>query len=594
MDSTWQMVIVEIEVPSESALVQANVTSTSCVFGTLNQRTRVQLTHGALEGKGGDDSSFIFPRCWSRGYCLNTDTYLDDVAVEFPAPHSHLSSGPDMLMPIVVRHDSGVPSTTSSAAVESGAATSSSSGWDGGFELVMHSLTRKCGSLTPLREGALGRHVYLPVEEPPYSGEVGENFRCDGPTAPTNSHLGRVLAFNSSSGEHFVETFLAASSREEGRWMNLQGFQWLSPQEQEATLPGVHTGLESSYTWQCSRGCWIAVLDDADGCCEDEREGTGVARALALPSLLSQLNSREMKNTPFELPDSLLRDIDQGAPFVVPPLHRQQAQMMAQRQDHDEQTVLQRGDDVSQRTELGVHSDKIEENTCARCRPWSKASHRKQIVNEPESPETASVSLSGNCAAESLTATQLAATDQAFPEVPTFVGARARQSRQDTRRHMRGGAAGSFVTSKRLRFGRSRIEGWGVFTDDFIQKDDPILEYRGVLIGNAMADKKEREYRQEQRDDYQFRMDSDTVVDATTRGSLARYINHSCDPNCFTKIVEYVPVGDKKTKKIVVCSKKVIMPGEELKYDYKFSRAEENEERLPCFCGASNCKRYMN
>ena len=48
-------------------------------------------------------------------------------------------------------------------------------------------------------------------------------------------------------------------------------------------------------------------------------------------------------------------------------------------------------------------------------------------------------------------------------------------------------------------------------------------------------------------------MDDHTVVDATMRGSLARYVNHSCDPNCYTQIVEY-----RHVKKILIYSKRVI------------------------------------
>ena len=66
-----------------------------------------------------------------------------------------------------------------------------------------------------------------------------------------------------------------------------------------------------------------------------------------------------------------------------------------------------------------------------------------------------------------------------------------------------------------------------------------MLEYRGELIGNSVAEKRSLEYERSGRVDYLFRIDSETVCDATLCGSLARYINHSCAPNCVTKIVTH-------------------------------------------------------
>lgn len=60
------------------------------------------------------------------------------------------------------------------------------------------------------------------------------------------------------------------------------------------------------------------------------------------------------------------------------------------------------------------------------------------------------------------------------------------------------------------------------------------------------------------------RIDGDWVADATVRGGLARFINHSCDPNCYTKIFEV-----EGTRKIGIYAKKQIAPGQELAYDYK-------------------------
>lgn len=64
--------------------------------------------------------------------------------------------------------------------------------------------------------------------------------------------------------------------------------------------------------------------------------------------------------------------------------------------------------------------------------------------------------------------------------------------------------------------------------------------------------------------DYCCRIDKEWVADATVRGGLARFINHSCDPNCYTKIFEV-----EGTRKIGIYAKKNIGQGQELAYDYK-------------------------
>lgn len=141
-----------------------------------------------------------------------------------------------------------------------------------------------------------------------------------------------------------------------------------------------------------------------------------------------------------------------------------------------------------------------------------------------------------------------------------------------------------------LRFGKSIIHGWGVFTDEEITSGDLIVEYRGVLIGNAVADRREVEYeRAKIGSDYMFRMDSETVCDATHQGCVARFINASCTPNCHTQIITVNGV-----KRIAVYAKKDVDKGEELSYDYKFDLEFDESKRIPCNCGSSQCRGFMN
>jgi len=141
-----------------------------------------------------------------------------------------------------------------------------------------------------------------------------------------------------------------------------------------------------------------------------------------------------------------------------------------------------------------------------------------------------------------------------------------------------------------LRFDRSGIHAWGVFADEDIAADVMVVEYRGVLIGNAVAEKREKEYNAAKiGSDYMFRIDGNIVCDATKQGNVARFINASCDPNCYTKIITL-----DGNKRIVIYTKREISAGEELCYDYKFPLEYDPSKRIPCHCGAENCRGYMN
>ena len=82
-----------------------------------------------------------------------------------------------------------------------------------------------------------------------------------------------------------------------------------------------------------------------------------------------------------------------------------------------------------------------------------------------------------------------------------------------------------------------------------------------------VADVREARYGLDHEDGgcYLFRMDADNVVDATKIGSIARFINHSCNPNSYSKVVTV----DKGLKKIIIFAKRAIRKGDELVYDYQ-------------------------
>lgn len=83
---------------------------------------------------------------------------------------------------------------------------------------------------------------------------------------------------------------------------------------------------------------------------------------------------------------------------------------------------------------------------------------------------------------------------------------------------------------KLIRFSRSNIHGWGLFALEDIGQDEMIIEYVGEKVRLNVAEKRERNYEKKGiGSSYLFRIDNEMVIDATKRGAVARFINHSCN-----------------------------------------------------------------
>ena len=87
-----------------------------------------------------------------------------------------------------------------------------------------------------------------------------------------------------------------------------------------------------------------------------------------------------------------------------------------------------------------------------------------------------------------------------------------------------------------------------------------VIEYIGELIRNEVAEHREKEYDYANRGVYMFRIDDNLVIDATMCGGPARYINHSCNPNCVAEVVPF-----EKDSKIIIIAKRRIARGEEVR-----------------------------
>jgi SET domain-containing protein len=125
---------------------------------------------------------------------------------------------------------------------------------------------------------------------------------------------------------------------------------------------------------------------------------------------------------------------------------------------------------------------------------------------------------------------------------------------------------------------RSAIAGWGVYAGQTIEEDTRIVEYKGQLVSQAEAWKREQRYLPRQRI-WLFNISDRWARDAAFGGNIARYINHSCRPNCYTDVVG---------RSIWVLAARRIKEGEELTYDYN----TDGVAGISCLC-RPKCRRVL-
>ncbi len=109
--------------------------------------------------------------------------------------------------------------------------------------------------------------------------------------------------------------------------------------------------------------------------------------------------------------------------------------------------------------------------------------------------------------------------------------------------------------------------GLGLYTKQNFKSGDFVIEYTGPILNFKEADKKGGKYL--------FETNKNRFIDGTSRKNVARYINHSCKPNCEIDIVR---------GHILVIAKRKILAGEELNYDYEKEYFDEFIKPLGCKC----------
>ncbi|KAK1411751.1 hypothetical protein QVD17_32456 [Tagetes erecta] len=146
---------------------------------------------------------------------------------------------------------------------------------------------------------------------------------------------------------------------------------------------------------------------------------------------------------------------------------------------------------------------------------------------------------------------------------------------------------------KHLVVYKSGIHALGLYTSLFISQSAMVVEYVGEIVGLRVADRRETEYQSGKQLQYKsacyfFRIDKENIIDATRKGGIARFVNHSCEPNCVAKVITV-----RGEKKVVFFAERDIYPGEEITYDYHFNNEDEGKKIL-CSCNSNNCRRYLN
>jgi hypothetical protein len=122
----------------------------------------------------------------------------------------------------------------------------------------------------------------------------------------------------------------------------------------------------------------------------------------------------------------------------------------------------------------------------------------------------------------------------------------------------------------KIRRRRSRLHGWGVFACEPIAKNRRVIHYAGEKITHKESLKRETRYLRRGQI-WCFKLNNRWVIDGGVDGNLARFINHSCEPNCYAHIVDGT---------IWIRASRNIPAGEELTYDYH----TDGDGTIPCRC----------
>ncbi|XP_037032827.1 probable histone-lysine N-methyltransferase CG1716 isoform X2 [Bradysia coprophila] len=134
---------------------------------------------------------------------------------------------------------------------------------------------------------------------------------------------------------------------------------------------------------------------------------------------------------------------------------------------------------------------------------------------------------------------------------------------------------------------RAGKKGFGMKAVSVIEAGEFIMEYVGEVLNSKQFDERRFKYSNDNIQHHYFMaLRSDCVIDATIKGNISRFINHSCDPNAETQ--KWTVNGELR---IGFFSTRTIQPDEEITFDYQFQRYGKEAQR--CYCEAENCRGWI-
>lgn len=384
-----------------------------------------------------------------------------------------------------------------------------------------------------------------------------------------NTHASSFFANEDGGAEGEVDTFREVRLMWPGAVELLEDSEWL---EKQAASDFART-RENEIAYYGS----LAI----------QRAAVAAAASLAPAADLGGVNQPVVKRS--HVQDEMLRTrVDEQASLHVGPV-----QLKDEPNDRERQLLrlLRR---VQKRRVEGRMSS---ESGCARC-------DGVKTTGEGEANGSRSVSLLRSKFKRTVDATRTRVAPSRLSQSTGLASRNAREHAAEKDREVEAADAEADVPKSLEEIGRvatesmvsvrgSQVHGWGLFADHNFRKGEVVAEYIGEYVSDAVADLRERRYREQRMQDYQFRVDGSLVIDATLCGGYARYINHSCSPNCVAKVVNGKPPNE-HLKRVLIVSQRDIQASEELSYDYQFPLEMDLDLRIPCNCGSKQCRGFMN
>lgn len=134
---------------------------------------------------------------------------------------------------------------------------------------------------------------------------------------------------------------------------------------------------------------------------------------------------------------------------------------------------------------------------------------------------------------------------------------------------------------------KTEMKGFGVLAEDDLEPNQFIYEYIGEVIDEEEFRDRMIDYDEQHLKHFYFMMlQNGEFIDATKKGALARFINHSCNPNAYVN--KWVVNGKLK---MGIFAKRKILKDEEITFDYNVDRYGASAQK--CYCGESNCIGFL-